>query len=424
MDSEEEKTGEIHGTSQSSSLIQGIVEQAAIDEQDENRGEIQQRATHEEEEEEEYRSQPDPIPLDLIVEILSRLPAKSIVRFLCVSKLWSSFTTLPSFISSFASRPRRLLLTFFKKKRRFVFSFPQYENTDESYSPVYSYELQNTNTWRRPKCYYPSASVQGFILFKRNVIWNPTTGQVLHLPKPTRKLKRRGQSVLGYDPLDGKYKVLVVNLQQHGILTLGAQESWRFIPKGSHIHFCNRCYGCIDGVIYYRAFLGVGGECCIMSFHVGSEKFNPIRYPEGYSSSGFHMIVPYGEGKLALVDTTYFFLNKSVRLWVLEDADGHEWTYTSFTLPLATRRWRGSNNLLLKGVSDAGELVFTPMVLTASFYVLYFDPRRNTIKEALFQGIFGDVLGCRYGLGDDNGKYSNTVNLDVFPNHMENFMSL
>uniref|UniRef100_M4D341 F-box domain-containing protein n=1 Tax=Brassica campestris TaxID=3711 RepID=M4D341_BRACM len=61
-------------------------------------------------------SQPDHIPLDLTSEILSRLPAKSFARFLCVSKLWTSFTTLSSFINSFAfrssSQTPRLLITF------------------------------------------------------------------------------------------------------------------------------------------------------------------------------------------------------------------------------------------------------------------------------------------------------------------------
>ncbi|XP_010495267.1 PREDICTED: putative F-box protein At1g50870 [Camelina sativa] len=413
MDSEEEKTGEIYGTSQSSSLIQGIFEQAAIDEQEENRGEI-----HDEDEEEEYRSQPDPIPLDITLEILSRLPAKSIMRFLCVSKLWSSYTTLPSFISSFASRPRRLVLTFLKYKKRFVFSFPQHENTDGSYSPFYSYEMKNANSWRRSCSYYPSQSVQGFIFFKGNVFWNPTTQQVLQLPKPTRNLLFQGQTYLGYDPLEGKYKILVINSQQHRILTWGAQ--WRLIPNGFPSHFPGIYLGCVDGVLYYEAFFVIGGEKCIMSFDVGSEKFNPIHFPEGSSNLYTFMIVPYEEGRLALVGTTYY-PTISVKLWVLEDADGHEWTCKSFTLPPRTRR--GWNNLLLKGVSDAGELVFTPRVLTDSFYVLYFDPRRNTIREALFQGIFGDEFGCRYRLGD-NSKYSSTFNLDVFPNHMENFVSL
>ncbi|CAF1709592.1 unnamed protein product [Brassica napus] len=40
------------------------------------------------------RSQPNHIPLDLALEILSRLPAKSIMRYRCLSKLWSSSITL------------------------------------------------------------------------------------------------------------------------------------------------------------------------------------------------------------------------------------------------------------------------------------------------------------------------------------------
>ena len=75
------------------------------------------------------RSQVDNIPLDLTLEILSRLPAKSIMRHRCVSKLSSSFTTLPSFIKSFASlssaRPLCLLLTFEFDKKQSVVSFPQ-----------------------------------------------------------------------------------------------------------------------------------------------------------------------------------------------------------------------------------------------------------------------------------------------------------
>jgi len=44
------------------------------------------------------------IPIDLTREILMRLPAKSIVRFRCVSKLWLSITTQQNFINSFALR--------------------------------------------------------------------------------------------------------------------------------------------------------------------------------------------------------------------------------------------------------------------------------------------------------------------------------
>ena len=70
------------------------------------------------------------IPLDVTREILLRLPAKSLVRFRCVSKLWLSLTTEPYFIKSFttrtSSRPR-LLLSFGKQATRLFFSLSQHE---------------------------------------------------------------------------------------------------------------------------------------------------------------------------------------------------------------------------------------------------------------------------------------------------------
>lgn len=55
----------------------------------------------------------DHIPLDLTVEILTRLPAKSLKRFQCVSKEWLSTIRNQAFIDSFSSisqtRPRFLV---------------------------------------------------------------------------------------------------------------------------------------------------------------------------------------------------------------------------------------------------------------------------------------------------------------------------
>ena len=56
----------------------------------------------------------DTIPIDLILEILSRLPTKSIGRFRCVSKLWCSMLNRPYFNDMFltksSARPRFLFL--------------------------------------------------------------------------------------------------------------------------------------------------------------------------------------------------------------------------------------------------------------------------------------------------------------------------
>ncbi|GMP67631.1 hypothetical protein CsSME_00027553 [Camellia sinensis var. sinensis] len=42
----------------------------------------------------------DYFPEEVLIEILSRLPVKSLLRFTCVSKQWRSLITSPSFINS------------------------------------------------------------------------------------------------------------------------------------------------------------------------------------------------------------------------------------------------------------------------------------------------------------------------------------
>ncbi|KAG7656036.1 F-box associated domain type 3 [Arabidopsis suecica] len=79
------------------------------------------------------------IPNDLILEILSRLPAKSTGRFRCVSKLWGSmlchsyFTEL--FLTRSSARPR-LLIGIHQDGDRFFFSCPQPQSPYDNSSIV------------------------------------------------------------------------------------------------------------------------------------------------------------------------------------------------------------------------------------------------------------------------------------------------
>ncbi|XP_010495445.1 PREDICTED: F-box protein At1g31080-like [Camelina sativa] len=79
----------------------------------------------------------DSIPTDLFNEIFSRLPAKSISRFLCVSKLWGSMLRSPSFTELFLTRswarPRLLFAIKQPSEWRF-FSSPQNPYDDDTSS--------------------------------------------------------------------------------------------------------------------------------------------------------------------------------------------------------------------------------------------------------------------------------------------------
>ncbi|CAH8355427.1 unnamed protein product [Eruca vesicaria subsp. sativa] len=199
------------------------------------------RRRREERSRDDYRSQPNHIPIDLTLEILSRLPWKSIMRYRCVSKLWSSMTKLPSFINSFTtrstSRSPTLLVTFSTQSAKYVLFFPTHQVPEGStYSPLYSYEITNLD-WH----YWRSGSIQGLILASLFKIWNPTLRRYIALPHPPGKHspdQNGWASYLGYDPLEGKHKVLFVPSEEYTdqplVLTLGIQESWRHITKGRY----------------------------------------------------------------------------------------------------------------------------------------------------------------------------------------------
>ncbi|KAF2568322.1 hypothetical protein F2Q68_00027826 [Brassica cretica] len=80
-----------------------------------------------------------PFPIDVIMEIFSRLPVKSIAICRCVSKTWSSVLRRRDFTELFLSRSRtlpKLLLAYKKGGELFFFSAPQPQNPDANSSPV------------------------------------------------------------------------------------------------------------------------------------------------------------------------------------------------------------------------------------------------------------------------------------------------
>ena len=188
------------------------------------------------------------------------------MRSLYVSKLWSSFITLPSFIHSFTSRstsrsPTLMVdLVIRNGKICIIYSFLHTRTQQSTYSPLYSYEITNLD-WQ----FLRSNSIQGLILAPGLKIWNPTLRRFLALPHPGEQgSSNRWSSYLGwssyllYDPLEGKHKVLCVLTNKYSdqprILTLGAQGSWRIITKGRcPMHSPTKGgYGqCFNGILYY-----------------------------------------------------------------------------------------------------------------------------------------------------------------------------
>ncbi|XP_019098989.1 PREDICTED: putative F-box protein At3g10240, partial [Camelina sativa] len=360
------------------------------------------------------------LPLDLTSEILLRLPEKSVVRFRCVSKPWSSITTDPYFISLFKTRSPRLLLCFKANDKLFVSSIPQHHQTfdtwNKSYSssqPIDGYHMELK--FPRSLSYFrPTESVQGLICFQESdtpIVWNPSTRRFLTLPKLNTSWKDI-TIFLGYDPVEGKHKVICIPFSKScddcRVFTLGsAQKSWRTVRTNyNHRSDYPTSGRCIKGVVYYIAFVYSMDVWVLMTFDVKSEKFDMIQLPP--SDVHKDVLIPY-EGRLACVDRKRN-MKKGIRLWILEDAEKHKWSNKDFLAPLGHFNRSLGCNFLLKGFTSAGEFIYVEQMFHKPSYILFCDPVRNSFRRFELKGITDDqsVLSTVHGF-----------TLHVFPNHVE-----
>ncbi|KAL0795144.1 hypothetical protein Bca101_066521 [Brassica carinata] len=350
------------------------------------------------------------LPVDLISEILLRLPVKSAVKFRCVSKVWSSVTTRPSFITSFAARSNPHLIILCKNKAKsFFLSIPQIHDSDHKPQLVDSY-VKETCSFEFPVSVHGmicSISISSLVSELTLQIWNPTMrGRTVTLPYPNRDWSDT-TAFLGYDPIDGTYKVLSMSSyprargdNQPRVLTLTGdhKESWRIIHEiAEHVPYSPRHY-IINGVMYYVASLkSEDTDNILVSFHVRSEKMSIIKVPwDQYYLRGAKIFPVLYHGKLACATSQA----TDIIIWLLEDAEKHEWSYQNFHLPFPTYDPISESCFHLKGVNDAGELIYLPNILVDSVHILYYDPNTDSYRRVVVEGLAGDQFRRRNGIGD------------------------
>ncbi|CAN7042600.1 unnamed protein product [Brassica oleracea var. botrytis] len=237
-------------------------------------------------------------------------------------------------------------------------------------------------------------------------------------------------SFLGFDPLDGTYKVLSMPCYHRSegenrplVLTLNGdnQESWRLLQEITEHIPCSSGQ-CINGVMYYFASLKLDlTDYILVSFHVRSEKMSMIKAPWKLACVRKIFLVVY-HGKLACVSSKASGVTKfdDIEIWILEDAEKHEWSYKNIHLPFLCYDPISHACLDLKGVNDAGELIYVPLELVNPVRLLYYDPNRNSYRRVVVEGLVDDQFRRPNGLGDDDVLRT----LAVYSNHIKTLMSL
>ncbi|XP_019099592.1 PREDICTED: putative F-box protein At2g19630 [Camelina sativa] len=332
------------------------------------------------------RANSETIPTDIIFEILLKLPTKTIARCRCVSKLWS------------------LVLV----RELFFFTSPQFQNPDENsslVSPSYQMKVPFEGFYTSQICGPVGSLVclthQRVLKGRKEtvpMICNPSTGQALPLPKvKTRRVNVRTFFV--YDPIGKLFKLLSMtracygndkkNCEEYQVLTLGTQTlSWRMVDCCKPHHPAHDGI-CIDGCLYYQAMVGLGSDVStIVCFDVSSETFRFVKKARGMALYGDSAMVNY-EGRLGAIqsDGAYgevFCHTRRLELWVLVDAEKHEWSKLVYALPPMWKNVVAQTQLYIVGRTSTNDIVLSRRCTSDVFY---YNSERNTMIRVEFQGM-------------------------------------
>nr|GMD38254.1 putative F-box protein At3g52320 [Ipomoea batatas] len=373
------------------------------------------------------------IPQEIVFKILSKLPAKTLVQFRCVSKPFCALIadhgfgvvhrslslTLPSragvliSIASPATRPRSFYTLNFTPRRQGMLQ-------------------ANRVGFPDAKSFLCSSSFDGlFICMSRPngafTVCNVSTGQRIFLPRLIEY--EECELLMGYDSESKRYKVLMTACRgtisrgrlirggfeyKHWVFTVGVDKSWReinnygsrpFFPfEGNRYpyYFSTNVY--IDGIIYSYTSLTKHNMILrnhIVAFEVGCESFSVITLPDKVSSLSWFFLrmsalLEVG-GRLAMVHVSVpdelrgeglCYMN----IWTWEKSK-ECWEEITMTIPLKwSRMINNSARLLRFATNHDGEIVLL-CVFIKKFYILVCNLRSEAWRKFDVSGLEDSPLG-------------------------------
>ena len=286
----------------------------------------------------------------LTVEILSRLPAKSLIRFRCVCKAWRALISDPYFIRKHLSRINTKISTSYSLLlREQVFQSIEYEAILKCLShddplpsrrldfPVLDLLLEIPHvviagSCNGLVCLVLDVNAKGFHTI---MVWNPCTGEFQVLPP----LEFRDNYFwgFGYDSTIDDYKVVLGSCEAgHEVIFVYELKSgsWRKLEKLNR-YFGVHWVGClVNQALHWILKEMKDGRLFalkLVSFDLAEEKFHEV--PSPFLLTPEHMLkFTVKVGVLRNCLTLSFQANCcqpvcNLKMWVLKDYGGKEsWT--------------------------------------------------------------------------------------------------
>ncbi|KAL3726917.1 hypothetical protein ACJRO7_031770 [Eucalyptus globulus] len=274
----------------------------------------------------------EPFPEDIVIEILLRVPVKSLMRFKCVCKRWRS---LISGLGFARSHLQRLKAGDMVASQRIFKTSPletiDYEALDSGIGGgdravvVRAHELSLDDA-----CWEPLlvGSCDGLVCLHvpgRFLLYNPTTRECRDLPGLDLFEPDELFVGFGYDPRSDDYKIVQGDDAENGQVVIFSLRSgsWRMTPVQQENHLAVSEQGVYwNGALHWcvLAERRNKSETVIMSFDLSEEKFHQVlRAPEVDRDMAFEGLGVHG-ASLLLYHCT--MINDLFEAWVTNDYEG------------------------------------------------------------------------------------------------------
>ncbi|XP_028792828.1 F-box/kelch-repeat protein At3g06240-like [Neltuma alba] len=298
------------------------------------------------------------LPQELLEDILSRLPYKSLSRFKCVCKFWYTLFTDPIF--------RALHLSHFIKHHAFndsVFLRLSFPTTSYGfYMQNYKLFSLSNNDSSIDDTFLPRVK----LLSTKFRISGHSTREFKCLPDSNMLSKSSFALAvgLGYNSITDDYKVVRIWSVDTGVYTTNRMEvyslstdSWTRMYNSNtrDFDFADDCFALFfKGTYYWWGFRRGDKSTIILALRTGDEIFHKVSAPDNVdiSKPEGRSLAEWKES-LSLICCSGFGLNMSIDIWVMKGSGAQDsWTkmqsVTSLLLeePKPLVFWKGDELLL------------------------------------------------------------------------------
>ncbi|KAH6808613.1 hypothetical protein C2S51_026396 [Perilla frutescens var. frutescens] len=252
------------------------------------------------------------LPNDVIIEILTRLPVKPLVKFRCVSKSWRALISSRQFVRIHLKNSRidpsftthRIILNGHGNIKQCSVNSILHEPFSEAFDLSYSAQSEINSVRVVGSC---DGLICLFTDRKDLVLWNPTTRICKKLPNFDVKINVRGYFSygLGYDRSSDDYRVVACFNSKRYLSEVIVQvyslrsDQWRRIENFKGRWLMDDPATFANGKLYWiadhKCELEAGWD--IVSFDLEKEKYEILQMPS-YVKSGYYSMLGVFEGSV------------------------------------------------------------------------------------------------------------------------------